>query len=167
MNADNFVAWWGAILATLLAAWEVYKHRWERGRVRVDVIPQRDLHEPLNDSVVAHVIVTNASAKAVVLRAVRATLGDHRHTVDVVDGLPRSLAPGEFLTGNVPDSPALPVRDVIAIDVQGRSFRAQPVGLRFLARFREETAGVERLRVESDELARIESRLPKNDRPIE
>lgn len=71
MNASDVAAWWGAIIATLVLVWDVFKWRKSRFSIKVSASPNMSslnpLKEKLEDDKNIFVEVVNRGDKVITL----------------------------------------------------------------------------------------------------
>jgi hypothetical protein len=123
------IAIWGALLSTLAIGWNLYRDLMDKGRLRVNCYFGMIVQEGvgIEKENVLFWNITNIGRKPVVLTQMGGRFKDNYFVLKQHVTLPRTLQPGEFVTGYMEDFSIMEGKDVktlTAIDSIGRIYKA-------------------------------------------
>ncbi len=118
MDQTTFIAWWGAIVATIVFAWDIYKWKTDGAKLNVQLAPNmQSIGDPRRDGITwVSVTVTNIGSRPSTIKSVgmwyyKSWLNFMRQKPDHAAifpspndnfPLPRVINPGEEWIGLVP-----------------------------------------------------------------
>ena len=143
LSVSEWVAWWGAIIATVALVWNIMRDVRRRGRLKLEAMYGVYLSGRLQQPSKLTMRITNIGTEPIVAQGIGADRGEDAHDLFTCTSIPRRLEPGEFTVEIFQSGTELSrdTRKLYVWDSKGKKWLLPKKRLRELLNRRPETAG--------------------------